>query len=274
METCGSVSGARLKVGRASAVAAVAALVLLWTWGPAAALTIPVYTDDGSTQIGVIDVDVSADGAGVVGGFKSTVGGPPPTLAAAAAANGEDHFNWLQIVVEDNNPPPGQTPPYIDPPPGGYPGQWADNLPWYWDEGPPPLPGEPGYEEWLNREWGYDLEDNLLDMDEDGLADTLFFEDFPWDDPGTNLKFNTWLVSLNADGSLHSYHEGFEWTWSRPASGGGSGGGSGRNIFSPGYVDQIVMVSGPLAPLPEPSSFLLLLCGSLGLLLRGRPRRR
>ncbi|MBM3814496.1 MAG: hypothetical protein FJW20_22960 [Acidimicrobiia bacterium] len=57
------------------------------------------------TQVGTVNIDVSASGAGVQGTFTSVFGGPPPTLAAAAAHCGEHHFNWFQIVVADNFPP-------------------------------------------------------------------------------------------------------------------------------------------------------------------------
>ncbi len=267
---------------RRGAAVAAALLVLCWVCVPAMALSIParalmsipVTASDG-TPMGTIDVQVSPDGKGVIGGFTSSVG-DPPSLAAAAAANGEDHFNWFQVVVRDNMPPNDANgnplvPPYVDPPPGGYQGQWADNLPWYWDEGPPPKPGEPGFE---NYDPAYDLSSNLVDTNDDGVADKLNFEDFPWGPEGTSLEFNTWLVSLNADGSLHSWHGGFAWTWDRPASGGGGGGGGGRNIFPTPDGGQITVISGPLAPIPEPSSLVLAVAGGLCLALSLAIRRR
>jgi len=265
----------RLGPGRVRWGAAVAAvlLVLYWACASAMGLTIPVTASDG-TPMGTIDVNVSPDGKGVVGGFTSSVG-DPPSLAAAAAANGEDHFNWYQVVVRDNDPPKDAygnqlTPPYVDPPPGGYQGQWADDLPWYWDEGTPPKPGDPRYEEY---EPVYDLVNQLSDTNGDGINDKLNFADFPWGPPGTSLEFNTWLVSLNADGSLHSYHGGFAWTWDRPASG-GEGGGGGRNIFATPDGGQITMITGPLAPIPEPSSLVLAMAGGLCLVVSLAIRRR
>jgi len=47
------------------------------------------------------------------------------------------------------------------------------------------------------------------------VLDTFGYEDFPWGKSGTKLEFYTWLASLNADGSLHSFHGGFNWTWER-----------------------------------------------------------
>ena len=230
------------KIGNWVATFAVAALVLCWMSAAAVALSIPVTASDG-TPMGTIDVEVSPDGTGIVGGFNAI-----PSLAAAAAANNEDHFNWHQVVVSDNNPPNDAdgnplVPPYNDPPAGGYgppSTQWADDLPWYWDEGDDPAPTTPGWDD------GYNLDDNTTE-------NSLGFTDFPWDAPGTNLEFNTWLVSLNADGSLHSYHGGFAWTWSRPAVGADAVAAAGRNIFPPGLFGQVPAIIGPIPPpMPRP----------------------
>jgi len=96
----------------------------------------------GGRKVGGVSID--ATGTGISGGFTSSIAGPPVTLAAAAAQCGEDHFDWYQIVVsttamglKDNAGRPFSA-PFVDPPAGGFGGQWADNLPWYFDEYRPP----------------------------------------------------------------------------------------------------------------------------------------
>jgi hypothetical protein len=204
----------------------------------ASALNIPVNC--GGNAVGNITVNVA--NGGIRGGFTSTVGGPPPTQAAAAAACNEDHFNWYQIVTADNNPPVDAggnrlAAPYVDPPPGGYGNdpntggddtQWGDRLPWYWDEGADPPAGTPGFQDGLN------VADNTAGA-------TLSYADFPGGLPNTNLSFSTWLVSLNANGSFHSWHPGFSWDWSN-STGTNTAGNLAR-----------------LAPIPVPPTLLLFL---------------
>jgi hypothetical protein len=175
-----------------AAIACLAAGLCL-TAAAQAAVVIPVLCDD--VTVGEIAVSVSLSGRGVRGQFTANT-----TLAEAAEICGEDHFNWFQAVGSDNHPPDGLVPPYMDPPHGGYSDQWADNLDWYWDE---QIPAEdPG-----NFEPGFSLTEQTTE-------DTLFFEDFPAGEAGTELTFAIWLVSLNPDGSLHEFHDGFTWTWS------------------------------------------------------------
>lgn len=62
----------------------------------------------------------------------------PIALESLAATLGYRSFNWVNYVEKD---PHGMTnrqgnllsPPYIDPPPGGYQYDAADNYPFYWD---------------------------------------------------------------------------------------------------------------------------------------------
>lgn len=237
------------------AAAMVCLVVYFWMAAAAQAVSIPVICKDAAgndVTVGDIDVNPSADGTGVTGGFTAVT-----TLAAAAAFCGEDHFNWFQVVLADNMPPNGPagpgnplTPPYFDPPLGGYgppDTQWGDGLPWYWDEGADPPAGPPptpGFSD------GYNLDDNIsLD------GKTLHFEDFPGGAAGTSLVFATFLVSLNADGSLHSFHDGFLWTWSNTAAnpdgtaavGQHLAGNQGQQLYN-----QLV---------PEPSSIVLAVLG-------------
>jgi hypothetical protein len=139
------------------------------------------------------------------------------TLAAAAQFCGEDHFNWQQFVVyavhggvDSSGNRTGHS--FLDPPLGGYsdnprtPGDdtlWADNEPWYLNEGPPPAAGTTGYEP------RFSLANNTL------LGGTrLYFEDTPHSPfADQKITFLTLLVSINKDGNLDSYHGGFFWNW-------------------------------------------------------------
>lgn len=234
------------------------------TYAYAAPVVIPINCN--GNPVGNISVDVSGDSTGVTGGFTSTVGGPPATLAAAAAACGEDHFNWYQIVTADNKPPkdaggnqiPVPPPAYVDPPPGGYSNQWADNLPWYWDE-TQPAAGTPNY-------------DPGLQLSAQTTADTLKFSDFPGGAAGTNLSFATWLVSLNADGSFHSWHEGFTWDWSNATGNDVASNVTalGNGVF-PTNAQYANIIGGFATAVPLPSSLWLL--GS-GMMLLVRLRRK
>jgi hypothetical protein len=235
------------KVVRGAAVFVAAMAIVLLASAASLALVIPVTARDG-TQVGSIDVGVSPDGTGIVGGFTSSYG-DPNSLDAAAKKCGEHHFNWYQVVTSDNDPPTlpdgsKPVPPYIDPPTGGYSGQWADGLPWYWDEGEPPPPGTPGFEP------GYHLHDNLTDKNGDGINDTLDFVDYPYGPPPTHVTFETWLVSCNADGSLHSFHGGFSWEYHNPPGAEAAGlGDENRNIFPPPtLLGGLAMITHPLTP--------------------------
>lgn len=229
------------------------------------AFTYPIICDN--VFVGQISVD-AFDG-GVTGGFTSVVG-MPPSLDAAAAMCDEDHFNWFQVVIADNDPPDAVDggslfPPYIDPPSGGYgvPDlHWADNPPWLWDEGADPPANTPGFEDGL-----YNIEDVLLDVSPvDGIADTLLFDDVPDGPVGTQLIFQTWLVSLNADGTLHEFHEGFEWTWQRTQT---LGPGIVAIAPQPLTISQGMALYSQLV-LPEPSSIAMVVVGLCAVALRQR----
>lgn len=234
----------------------------LWATADAYAVTIPVICKDpagNDVTVGDIEVDVKADGTGVTGGFTAI-----STLAAAAAFCHEDHFNWFQAVLADNMPLNDAmgnplTPPYMDPPLGGYgppDTQWGDGLPWYWDEGPDPPAGTDGFDD------GFNLDDNIsLD------GKTLGFTDCPGGADGTKLEFATWLVSLNANGTLHSFHDGFLWKWSNSATDPNGTAVMGQHIpalFGQQMYNRLV---------PEPSSWALAVIG-LVMCVYGQRRRR
>ena len=223
---------------------------------PVLALTVPIFCGSNPNAIG--EITVNASGTGISGGFSSFVPVPgPPTLAGAAAACGEDHFNWYQIVTAATMPPPGFTAPFIDPPPGGYPiafdDTWADTLPWYYDEWQPG-PTPPGR-----------TLDEELQISSRTHTNLLDFGDFPGGAPGFNASFKTWLVSLNADGSLHTFHSGFSWDYTQP---GNRATGSVGNIQSlgdewftdphpPTAAEYNNLLTGFASSTPEPATFVL-----------------
>lgn len=226
---------------------------------PSVALALSFDVNCNGSKVGA--VTVNSDGTGISGGFTSVVGGPPPTLSAAAKACNEDHFNWYQVRIGGDPPPKdahGNIPtiPFVDPPPGGWDYGWADNLPWYWDEtapangkNPDGTPYDPAYQ-----------------LKNQTTADTLKYEDFP---AGGNKIFDTWLVSLNADGSFDSWHGGFTWTYSKDnnnVTGIASLNGDPTNAQ---YKD---IIGGFATSIPEPSSAMLLVPGLLGLFWRFRKR--
>jgi PEP-CTERM motif len=191
--------------------------VCVFAFAPYASATpIPVRCE--GRQIGTIDLSPT-DGA-MAGDF--TVRGFFDSLEAAAHFCGEDHFNWLQVVVSATHLPVTSdgsrlSVPFFDPPGGGYgndpntPGDdtlWADNLMYYWNEGPTPSPRPPGFRDGLH-------------LDDNTLVDTLSFLDVPRSPfPDQVIEFQTFLASVNADGTLHSNYGGHFWIWSNTPTGG------------------------------------------------------
>ena len=192
---------------RICSLASLVTLIVLTYASPATALSVDINC--GGVKVGTLSV---FDGFPLGAEFKATT-----TLADAAKQCGEHHFNWYQVVVADNKQPKDAsgkpvTAPYVDPPPGGYVDSnpstagdqslLADNLPWYWNEGPPPA--------------GKKFEERTT-LAEHTTEATLGFEDVPGG-ASTTIVFKTWLVSLNADSSFHSFHTGFTWTFSSTAA--------------------------------------------------------
>ena len=115
-----------------------------------------------------------------------------------------DHFNWFQVVTSDNNHSnlvDGQgnpvIPPYIDPPAGGYGGDadlWADDIPWYFNESPPPPQetDELPFSDFLSPNGG------------------VLFRDAPRNNPGTRIRFETFLVADFGD-LTYDVVTGFSW---------------------------------------------------------------
>lgn len=214
----------------------------------ARAIVIPVNCN--GNRVGTIDVNPVR--SGISGGFMSTTGSPA-TLAAAARACNETQFNWYQVVTADNGRARNAagmrlTAPYVDPPPGGYNDQWADNLPWYYDMTPAPA-GAPNV-------------DPALQLAANTTANTLNFSDFPMS--AGNISFSTWLVSLNANGSFQSFDGGFTWRYNTAnnnvdmlmAAAGNPPAALYANIIG-GFATQI----------PEPSTWALLLAGFAGIVV-------
>ena len=242
-------------------------LVLAVNAGSASATTldIPVYA--GSEIVGQISVNDLDQSQGIVGQFDATAG---TSLAQAAVALGVDHFNWYQVVVWDPNPPLDAsgsllTVPYTDPPPGGYSGQWADRLPWYWDEYW--LPGhsyDPTFQVSYNTK-------------PDSDPRWLVFNDCPdmtqGDfDPGNMLAFGAWLVGVGKHGTFESFYGGF--SWEATYDGVDTHYALTEELTAPPNAALYQDIIGgflPVSPIPEPAAFLLAL---LGLALLPRRRRR
>src|ERR1043166_3537474 len=102
--------------------------------------------------------------------------------------------------------------------------------------------------------------------------------DFPGGAAGLNLSFKTWLVSLNANGSLHTFHSGFSWDYTQP---GARATGSVSNIQSlgdewftspnpPTAAEYNNIIGGFTTAVPEPSTLLLLSGGTVLFLFRRR----
>jgi PEP-CTERM motif len=232
-----------------AAPVAIATLVLSATC--AQALVVPVKCN-GNT---VGNIDVSAMGTGISGGFTSTTG-KPPSLAAAAKACGETQFNWYQVVTADNGKAKNAagmalTAPYVDPPPGGYNDQWADNLPWYYDMTQPPK--------------GAMNVDPNLQLSKNTTMDTLKFSDFPMS--SGNISFSTWLVSLNADGSFQAFDGGFSWQYNTTNNDVENIMAIAGNPPDKYYKD---IIGGFATSAPEPSTWVLLLAGFGGIVFLRR----
>lgn len=244
----------RVHFSRAGLALAVTAIAVM---APCSAFALSIDVNCNGMKVGAISVD--SNGSGISGGFTSTVGGPPATLGAAAQACGEDHFNWYQVRVGGGEPPPAAngvkpTIPFVDPPPGGWNYGWADNLPWYWDEYGPKDGKNPDGTAYDN---GYLLKNQVT-------KDTLKFSDYP---AGSDKVFNTWLVSLNADGSFHDWHEGFSWEYSKTNN-------TVSNIkaltASPTDAQYKNIIGGFASSVPEPWSASLALVGLMTLMRKPR----
>jgi hypothetical protein len=219
----------------------------------ARALTIPISC--GGTQVGSITVNAQGAGKGISGGFTSTAGNPP-SLAAAAAACGETQFNWYQIVTADNGKAQNANgmflkAPYVDPPPGGYNYLWADNLPWYWNMGNPPN-GAPNVE----PDFALGAQTTMS---------TLNFADNPTS--AGDISFTTWLVSLNANGSLQSFDAGFTWEYSTASNSVTDISEYLEEPTDPQYAD---LIGGFEKAIPEPATWILMIAGFGGLVVLRR----
>jgi len=229
-----------------AAPVAIALLALSATF--ASALTIDVSC--GGEPVGTVTVNAQGAGQGISGGFTSTTG-KPPTLAAAAAACDETQFNWYQIVTADNGKAKNAagaflTAPYVDPPSGGYSDQWADNLPWYYDMTNPP-------EDAMNV-------DPDLFLSANTTADTLSFSDNPMS--SGNITFMTWLVSLNANGSLQSFDVGFTWQYNTSTN---TVTMLSEYLEGPTDAQYQDLIGGFASTVPEPATWVLMIVGFGGM---------
>jgi hypothetical protein len=227
-----------------------APFIAILTGTEARALAIDVNCN--GNKVGAITVNALGVGKGISGGFTSSTGNPA-SLAAAATACKEDHFNWYQVVTADNGKAVDAsgnklTAPYVDPPPGGYNFQWADNLPWYWDETTAPKGAK-------NVDPSYYLSNQVT-------KDTLKFFDNPTS--SGNISFSTWLVSVNADGSFQGFDGGFMWDYITANKD-----VENLKVIAGNPPDKYFkdIIGGFATKIPEPSSMLTTITGLLGLVL-------
>jgi hypothetical protein len=110
------------------------------------------------------------------------------------------HLNWLQVLTSSNLPLPSPQAPFIDPIIGGFSKQWADNLPWYFDEEltPDPLPA--------GKEYGaFALQENTIGDSQ------LKYIDYVVGHPiGTEFSFQTFLVADYGDKTYRPLDYGFQ----------------------------------------------------------------
>jgi hypothetical protein len=184
------------------------------------------------------------------GEFESTTkpkGNETPLQAAANVIARACHFNWFQVVVQDPDPTTDKKGnalkvPYIDPPIGGSiqvgkggkteKSYWADDLPWYWNETPPP----PGYK----QKWPDD-DTRKRDLQFNESDTELLYSDAPGNTGSKPIKlgFMTWLVAVDVKGKLVKWLNGFEWAWSDNDGRGGKG---------VGRVTSLKELQGPPSP--------------------------
>jgi hypothetical protein len=228
-------------------------------------------------EVGFLDIQrVTVDGdEGLIGFFQATKQNPDGTrmtLRQFEASLGQGHLQWFQKVVQDNNPPRDAmnqllVPPYIDPPNDGFSNQWADELPWYFDDHEP-TPAELGGRDWSA---GTLLANNIRDQ-----FGVLFYHDGPETNAGDRVSFVTFLVYDHGD-QTYSVLAGFSWSIL------GGGGGLGGNrvhietleadaVFLSEYADEIAAFGYTF--LPEPPAVLLMWLGMAALGLETWRRRR
>jgi len=116
------------------------------------------------------------------------------------------HLNWLQVLTSSNLPLPSPQAPFIDPIIGGFSKQWADNLPWYFDEelSPDPLP--------VGKEYGGSQSDFGLQRNTINDSELIYFDFVKGHPIGTELSFQTFLVADYGDNTYRPLDDGFQWS--------------------------------------------------------------
>jgi hypothetical protein len=221
------------------------------------------------------------------------------TLTQAAELGGYDHFNWYQIATEY----PGSSlllhpAPFVDPPYGrwwgGLGAQFADTLPFYWDE---------------TDCFGCEAEFNLHDPSNTAPDDkTLRFSDLPANNFisvfGGKMSFTTYLAGIRSDGTWDALGA---YNWSSnyhcdpdevPAASDCGGLAAARNLTPfpiggtggildasevfdladlPLNVRELMVLDGAAnvsaTPVPEPASLFLVASGLCALLVRSARSR-
>jgi hypothetical protein len=158
--------------------------------------------------LGEIALEVHRDlrgSQGLEGAFTPT-GMTLPALLGYLGDNEQDrkaptHLNWLQVLTRSTLPPPNPQAPFIDPIIGGFSKQWADNLPWYFDEEPAPDPLPVG------KEYG------AFALQEQTTGSQLKYIDYVVGHPiGTEFSFQTFLVADYGDKTYRPLGDGFQWS--------------------------------------------------------------
>jgi hypothetical protein len=142
--------------------------------------------------------------------------GNPIPLTTLEKTLAEDHLNWLNIVVTNRNPAPGFPATFVDPQLGGQGPFWADQIPWYYNETPPPANLPPGIIAPPSGQLSNNL-GGLLNPPNPNSASVLHFGDAA----NANADFATFLVSdydnpatWGAQGGPHTYSILGGFTWS------------------------------------------------------------
>ncbi|HLO48674.1 MAG TPA: hypothetical protein VK211_09700, partial [Kamptonema sp.] len=107
-------------------------LIPISSWGAQLSFDVIVKNEN----VGTISLDAINNGTRLESKFNVTKNNW--SLTQLASDLGVDHFNWLQIVVNNSSPSYQFPRTFIDPQLGGQGNLWADNIPWYLDEVPPP----------------------------------------------------------------------------------------------------------------------------------------
>jgi hypothetical protein len=172
----------------------------------------------GKKDLGSLSIDWDTDKKGrIIAVFRNEDRKKYDNIGKIADAIKADHFNWYQIITSQSLPllVDARTDKYlkaprIDPAPGGHKQKpkgkvtdWADDLPWYDDEGKEPPKNTEGYHPgtfmfplFQRFEQHYFFTDSPASIAKNG-----------------KITFKTWLVALDKKGQLVAFLQGFTWEY-------------------------------------------------------------